>query len=485
MSTVDKSQLPSRHVTEGMANALHRIYYHAMGLDAESIHRPMVGVAAVWGDSLPSRDAPLEAARNAERGVWANGAVPRTFATIVDGDHEGRPLIRPRAGSLVDREIVADSVELTVRGHSYDAVVGIAPTAAGIMGLLMAMCRLDVPAAVLPLVDPAFGLDDDAVAAAMVCESLGFTPTGANPVLGADLSTTAAEVGAVAARRLRKGLPARQLITSQSLDESARVLGAASASPHLLVDLVAVAAEAGVVWTLEDGVRAMRGVEGLVDAPRDLTGADTLLEARVLSPDRSAPAQDPSTGNPGPPTVGTLAGSLCGSALVRARPGLVSGTARVFASEDNACAALSDDEWGDRPVVLVVRGQGPVGAPGMRRLDRLARLTVATGHPEIVALVSDGRVPNVPGVATVSAVEPEAALDGPLSTIADGDRVTLDVTTGRLDVEPGSSRRASVEVYKHSHSAVLAKYIRFVGTARTGAMTHPGAAGERKRYADL
>jgi len=118
--TFDMSRMPSRHVTHGAKNALQRMYYYAMGLDAEDIRRPHVGVGASWAGSDVAGDLPLRAARTVEQGVRAGGATPRTFGLIADGTNANADIDSPSA-LLVGRELVADSLELTVRGHSYDA----------------------------------------------------------------------------------------------------------------------------------------------------------------------------------------------------------------------------------------------------------------------------------------------------------------------------------------------------------------------------
>src|SRR6266404_6250099 len=144
MSRFDKSKLPSRHVTEGPERAPHRSYYYAMGLTEEEIHRPFVGVASCWNEAAPCNIALMRQAQSAKRGVRESGGTPREFCTITVTDgiamgHEGMK------SSLVSREVIADSVELTMRGHGYDALVGIAGCDKSLPGMMMAMCRLNVP----------------------------------------------------------------------------------------------------------------------------------------------------------------------------------------------------------------------------------------------------------------------------------------------------------------------------------------------------
>src|ERR1700694_1037749 len=144
-----KARLPSRHVTEGPERAPHRSYYYAMGLTTEQIHQPFVGVASCWNEAAPCNIALLRQAQAVKKGVAAAGGTPREFCTITvtDGIAMGHDGMK---SSLPSREVIADSVELTVRGHAYDALVGIAGCDKSLPGMMMAMLRLNVPSAFLP-----------------------------------------------------------------------------------------------------------------------------------------------------------------------------------------------------------------------------------------------------------------------------------------------------------------------------------------------
>ena len=143
--TFDKSKLPSRHVTEGPSRAPHRSYYYAMGLTEEQIHRPFVGVVSCWNEAAPCNIALMRQAQSAKKGVDEAGGTPREFCTITvtDGIAMGHQGMK---SSLVSREVIADSIELTMRGHCYDAMVGLAGCDKSLPGVMMAMLRLNVPA---------------------------------------------------------------------------------------------------------------------------------------------------------------------------------------------------------------------------------------------------------------------------------------------------------------------------------------------------
>src|ERR1700759_4900819 len=139
-----KARLPSRHATEGADRAPHRAFYCAMGLTREQIHQPFVGVASCWNEAAPCNIALMRQAQAVKKGVAAGGATPREFCTITvtDGIAMGHQGMK---SSLPSREVIADSVELTMRGHSYDALVGIAGCDKSLPGMMMAMLRLNVP----------------------------------------------------------------------------------------------------------------------------------------------------------------------------------------------------------------------------------------------------------------------------------------------------------------------------------------------------
>ena len=139
-----KSNLPSRHVSIGSARAPHRSYYYAMGLSDGEIAQPFVGVATCWNEAAPCNIALNRQAQAVKLGVKSAQGTPREFTTITVTDgiamgHEGMK------SSLASREAIADTVELTMRGHCYDALVGLAGCDKSLPGMMMAMVRLNVP----------------------------------------------------------------------------------------------------------------------------------------------------------------------------------------------------------------------------------------------------------------------------------------------------------------------------------------------------
>jgi dihydroxy-acid dehydratase len=293
----DKSKLPSRHVTEGPARAPHRSYYYAMGLGTREIAQPFVGVASCWNEAAPCNTALMRQAHAVSVGVKNAGATPREFCTITvtDGIAMGHEGMR---SSLVSRDVIADSVELTMRGHGYDALVGIAGCDKSLPGMMMAMLRLNVPSvflyggSILPgswqgrdvtVVDvfEAVGqhsagkmsLDDlcsleqhacpsdgacggqfTANTMACVSEAIGLAlPLSAAlpaPYLSRDAYAVAS--GETVVRLIETQLRPRDIVTRKSFENAAAVIAATGGSTNGALHLPAMAHECGISFTLRD-----------------------------------------------------------------------------------------------------------------------------------------------------------------------------------------------------------------------------------------
>jgi dihydroxy-acid dehydratase len=137
-------ELPSRKVVEGAARAPHRAMYKAMGLTDEDLNRPIIGVSTTCNEATPCNIHLGQLAQSAKRGVSESGCTPREFTAIAVSDaiamgHEGMK------ASLVSREIIADSIEIMMRAHGYDGIVGISGCDKSLPGTLMGMARLNLP----------------------------------------------------------------------------------------------------------------------------------------------------------------------------------------------------------------------------------------------------------------------------------------------------------------------------------------------------
>jgi dihydroxy-acid dehydratase len=293
--TFDKSKLPSRHVTEGPARAPHRSYYYAMGLTEEQIHRPFVGVVSCWNEAAPCNIALMRQAQSAKKGVDEAGGTPREFCTITvtDGIAMGHQGMK---SSLVSREVIADSIELTMRGHCYDALLGIAGCDKSLPGTMMAMLRLNVPAvfmyggSILPgkfkghdvtVVDVFEGVgqhsagnmsDADlhelecvacpgagacggqftANTMAMVSEAIGLALPGSAgaPAPYESRDQYAVASGAAVMRLLAEGIRPRDIATRKAFENAATIVAATGGSTNGALHLPAMAHECGIDFDL-------------------------------------------------------------------------------------------------------------------------------------------------------------------------------------------------------------------------------------------
>lgn len=295
--TFDKSKLPSRHVSVGPERAPHRSYYYAMGLTEEEIARPFVALASAGNDSAPCNttlDAQADAAR---RGVEQGGGMPRRFNTITvtDGIAMGHQGMK---ASLVSREVIADSVELSVRGHCYDALVGFAGCDKSLPGMMMAMLRLNIPSifvyggSILPgrfhdrdvtvkdvfevvgryaagncplsevhelerVACPGHGAcGGQYTANTMACvgEAIGLSLPNSNmvPAPYTTREQIAVSAGAQVMELLAKNIRPRDICTRQAFENAARIVAATGGSTNGALHLPAMAHEAGIAFDLFD-----------------------------------------------------------------------------------------------------------------------------------------------------------------------------------------------------------------------------------------
>jgi dihydroxy-acid dehydratase len=306
----DKARLPSRHVTEGPARAPHRSYYYAMGLGSREIAQPFVGVASCWNEAAPCNTALLRQAHAASEGVKRAGGTPREFVTITvtDGIAMGHEGMR---SSLVSRDLIADSVELSMRGHSYDALVGVAGCDKSLPGMMMAMLRLDVPSAfiyggsILPghwrgrevtvqdifeavgkhsagqmsledlcdlekhacPGDGACGGQYTANTMACVSEAIGLALplSSALPAAYPDRDEYARATGEAVMGLIERNVRPRDICTREAFENAAVVVAATGGSTNAGLHLPAMAHEAGIEFSLRDVCEIMRKTPYLAD----------------------------------------------------------------------------------------------------------------------------------------------------------------------------------------------------------------------------
>jgi dihydroxy-acid dehydratase len=294
---IDKSRLPSRYTTEGPARAPHRSYYYAMGISEDEIHQPFVGVATCWNEAAPCNIALNRQAQAVKMGVKEAHGTPREFTTITvtDGIAMGHEGMR---SSLASREAIADTVELTMRGHCYDALVGLAGCDKSLPGMMMAMVRLNVPSvfiyggSILPgrhegrdvTVQDVFeavgqnqagNMSEEALIALekVACPSAGAcggqftanTMACVSEAIGLALPNSSGAPapyesrdqyceasGRAVMELIERNIRARDIVTRKAMENAARVVACTGGSTNAGLHLPAIAHEAGIEFDLFD-----------------------------------------------------------------------------------------------------------------------------------------------------------------------------------------------------------------------------------------
>ena len=572
MTEFDKSKLPSRHVSVGPERAPHRSYYYAMGMTETEINQPFVGVVSCWNEAAPCNIALMRQAQAAKAGVKAAHGTPREFCTITVTDgiamgHEGMK------SSLVSREVIADSVELTMRGHCYDAMVGLAGCDKSLPGLMMAMLRLNVPSvfmyggSIMPgefrgkdvtvldvfeavgqhaagsmsdrdlhdlecVACPSAGACGGQFTAntmACVSEAMGLAlPNSAGAPAPYESRDAYAEASGRAVMDLvRKNTRPRDIVTRKALENAAVVVAATGGSTNGGLHLPAIAHEAGIDFDLMEVAEIFKKTPYIADlkpggnyVAKDMYEAGgvpmllkTLLDGGYLHGDcLTVTGQSLAdnladikfnteqkviypVSNPLSPTGGVvgLKGSLAPDGAIVKVAGMTKlqfeGRARCFDCEELAFAAVErgDYQAGD---VIVIRYEGPKGGPGMREMLSTTAAIYGQGNGDKVALITDGRFSGATRGFCIGHVGPEAAEGGPIALIEDGDIIKIDAQSGTLDLMVDQSvldeRRKNWKPRQTDFtSGTLWKYAQTVGSARHGAVTHPGGKAEKRQYADI
>ena len=310
MRKFNKKKLPSRHTSIGVDRAPHRSFYYAMGETEKDVSKPFVGVVSTWNEAAPCNIALMRQAQSVKKGVRASGGTPREFCTITVTDgiamgHEGMK------SSLISREVIADSAELTVRGHCYDALVGIAGCDKSLPGLMMSMVRLNVPSvfiyggSILPgrykgkdvtVVDVfeavgkhssgqmsvkelrklelvacpsagACGGQFTANTMACVSEAIGLAlPYSAGtPAPYEERDKYAKASGKMVMELLAKGIKPRDIVTRKALENAATIVAATGGSTNAALHLPAIANEAGIKFDLMNVAKIFKRTPYLAD----------------------------------------------------------------------------------------------------------------------------------------------------------------------------------------------------------------------------
>mgnify|MGYP000085386999 FL=1 len=310
MIKFNKKKLPSRHTSLGPDKAPQRSFYYAMNLTEKDIAKPFVGVVSTWNEAAPCNIALMRQAQSVKKGVKSSGGTPREFCTITVTDgiamgHEGMK------SSLISRDIIADSTELTVRGHCYDALVGVAGCDKSLPGLMMAMVRLNVPSvfiyggSILPgkfngkdvtVVDVfegvgkyssgkmtakalkklelkacpgagACGGQFTANTMACVSEAIGLAlpHSAGTPAPYKQRDKYALQSGKTVMNLLKKNIRPRDIVTKKALENAATIVAATGGSTNAALHLPAIANEIGIKFDLMDVAKIFKKTPYLAD----------------------------------------------------------------------------------------------------------------------------------------------------------------------------------------------------------------------------
>ncbi len=559
MAADNQSLRPNSSVlVDGPSRAPARAMFKAVGFTDEDLSKPLVGIANTWIEVMPCNAHLRQLAEHVKAGVRAAGATPIEFNTIAvcDGISMGTAGMR---ASLISREVVADSIELTVRGHLFDAVVALSGCDKTIPGTVMALLRLNLPSVMLyggsiqpgrygdrdVTIQDVFeavgayeagkmslaelkALEDRACPGVGACggqftantmatatELLGISPCGFNSVPAVDprKPETAFKTGEMAVELLKKDVRPRQIVTRKSIENAIASVCMTGGSTNAVLHLLAIAHEAGVALSIDDFDRISSRTPLLADlkpggrfvatdmykaggipliAKRlkeaGLLNCEALtVSGRTIGEEADAASETPgqevvhALSNPLKPTGGLviLKGNLAPEGCVIKVAGHERmshrGPARVFDGEDMAFKAVSRREIKEGDVV-VIRYEGPKGAPGMPEMLGITAALVGQGLGETVALLTDGRFSGATHGLMVGHVAPEAVVGGPIAALRDGDMVTFDIPKRRLDVALSDEEiKQRLKDWKpptpHYESGVMAKYAQLVSSASRGAVT--------------
>ncbi len=550
----DTRQKRSDAITKGPAKAPARAMLRAAGYDDKDFAQPMIAVVNTWSTVTPCNMHLADLAEPVREGVRAGGATPIDFNTIVvsDGITMGGEGMR---ASLISREVIADSIELAVRGHSLDAAIIMVGCDKTLPAAAMALARMDIPGVIfyggtimpgrckgrdLSIQDVfeavgahasgdisdaeldeierhacpgagACGGQFTANTMAMALTFLGLAPMGAGdpPAIDGAKADEAERCGKLVADLVQRGTTARAFVTEASLRNAATAVVASGGSTNAVLHFAAIAAEAGVPFSIdlfdelsritpvitdlkpggqflakdlfEAGGMALFG-KRLMDAGR-LSDAPTVsgqtlfeeLSAAVETPGqkvvRSVDAPIKKTGG-----LRVLYGDMApeGAVLKTAgySDGSFEGRARVFDGEEAAFKAVSQNDIKEGDVV-VIRYEGPKGGPGMREMLAVTAAVAGQGLAGKVALITDGRFSGASHGFVIGHVAPEAANGGPIALIKDGDVIRINAEDRRIDADiDWTARRAAFKPRAPNRmGGAFDKYAKLVSSASKGAVT--------------
>jgi dihydroxy-acid dehydratase len=529
-----------------------------MGWRPEHLDKPLVAVVNSFNELMPGHVHLNALCQAIKLGIAEAGGTPLEFPAIAVCDglatgHKGMRMPMP------SRELIADSIEIMITAHAFDAMVLLTNCDKVTPGMLMAAARLNIPALLISggpmdtgcfrgrrvcyndlleaegLVErgkmPAEELADFEEVAVwgpgacammgtantmnILTEALGMTmPGGAlTPATSGARVALARRAGRVIMELHAKTILPRDILTPEAFQNALAVDMAVGGSTNTCLHLPAIAAEAGLTLDLSEFSKAAArtphlvllkpagrhfpldfynagGVPGLMKELLDngllhgdcmtVTGskmAENLVGSRILDSEVIRPVKTPLSQSGG---LAVLHGNLAPEGAVVKKAAVApemlnhSGPARVFEREEEALAAIFGGRIkpGD---VVVIRYEGPKGGPGMREQLLPTSAIIGMGLGKSVALVTDGRFSGATQGACIGHVTPEAYLGGPIALIEEGDRISIDIPLGRLDLEVSAEvleqRRKNwtpPEQIGLQKGSLLDRYRRLVGPANRG-----------------
>mgnify|MGYP000963228138 FL=1 len=543
----------SQTLTKGIERAPHRSLLKALGLTDEEMKRPFIGIATAKSTVVPGHMHLEQIVNAVKRGISLAGGVPFEFGVIgvCDGLAMGH---RGMSYSLPSRELIADSVEIMASAHNFDALVLVPNCDKIIPGMLMAMCRVNIPSIVIsggPML--AGHYQEEAVDLSTVFEAVGKVSAGkmsetelakledlACPTCGSCSGMFTANsmncltealgvalpgngtIPAVASARLRLatktgmqavelgkvGLKPSDILTREAFLNALALDMALGCSTNTALHLPAIAKEAGIDISLTDIDKMSRqtpqicylrpagdyhmedlDLAGGVPAVFQVLADAGLINTEIktvsgtvrerLSPPKNNEIIRP-TSNPYRLEGGIAAlwGNLAPEGAV-VKQGAVAtemmqhkGPARVFNSEEEAVEAIMQGKIvaGD---VVVIRYEGPKGGPGMREMLSPTSALSGMGLDKSVALITDGRFSGATRGAAIGHVSPEAALDGPISLVAEGDEINIDIPNRSLELNVSEAelnkRKKNLIKPQKELKGYLKRYAEKVSSAAEGA----------------
>lgn len=556
-------ELPSRIVVEGTARAPHRAMYKAMGLTDDDLNRPMIGVSSTCNEATPCNIHLGQLAQSAKRGVADSGCTPREFTAIAVSDgiamgHEGMK------ASLVSREIIADSIEVMVRAHGYDGIVGISGCDKSLPGTLIGMARTNLPSifvyggTIMPGVwngkqvtvqdvyeavgtydagkmslQELLSLENVACPTAGSCAGMytANTMASVSEAIGMSLPGSASapaeserrheicyNTGHAIKNLIDSNIRPRDIMTFEAFENAIMMANAVGGSTNAVLHLLAIAREAGVKLNLSDferirkktphiadmrpgGTYVMLDLDNIGGVPvilnallkkgllhgdvMTVTGKTMRQNIESIKFDLSAGKEKVVRRLEEPISdVGTLKilkGTLAPDGAVVKVAGVKSkkfvGKARVFDAEEKAFDAVAKRKIKEGDIV-VIRYEGPKGGPGMREMLAVTAAIVGQGLGEKVAMITDGRFSGATRGFMIGHVAPEAMVGGPIALVKEGDQISIDTNTSKIDLLVSKAELARRQkkwkpIKPHYKTGALAKYASLVQSASEGAVTLP------------